>query len=97
MASSGFLWVYGLLVGLKKAFLTDLIQTCFKDSLPILVNGDFNIIRSPQERNNDKYDDRWPFLFNAVIDGLDLRELQLSNRRFIWINSRKITTYEMLD
>jgi hypothetical protein len=36
-------------------------------------------------------------LFNVIIDGLDLRELKLSNRRFIWINSRKITTYEMLD
>jgi hypothetical protein len=38
-----------------------------------------------------------PFLFNAVIDGLDLRELKLSNRKFTWINSRKIPTYEMLD
>jgi hypothetical protein len=65
--------------------------------LPILAGGDFNIIRNPQEKNNDRYDDRCPFLFNVVIDGLDLRELKLSNRKFTGANSRETPTYEMLD
>ena len=34
---------------------------------------------------------------NAIIDSLDLRELDLSNRKFTWANSRKIPTYERRD
>ena len=37
------------------------------------------------------------FLFNAVIDGLSLRELDLLGRQFTWANSRPIPTYEKLD
>jgi len=59
----------------KDKFLTQLVETCSKENLPILFGGDFNIIRNPKEKNNDKYDDRWPFLFNAIIDSLNLREL----------------------
>jgi hypothetical protein len=51
---------------------------CLTD-LPLLVGDDFNIIRNLQEKNNDRYNDRWSFLFNAVIDSLDLWELDLSN------------------
>jgi exonuclease III len=59
----GFKWVliavYGAAqVGFKEAFLTELVQTCSKESLPVLVGGDFNLIRNPQEKNNDRYDDR---------------------------------------
>lgn len=46
---------------LKEAFLTELVQTCAKETLPVLVSGDFNIIRSPLEKNNDRYDNRWLF------------------------------------
>jgi hypothetical protein len=51
---------------------------CLTD-LPLLVGDDFNIIRNLQEKNNDRYNDRWSFLFNAIIDSLDLWELDLSN------------------
>ena len=58
--------------------------------------GDFNIIRGPNEKNNDRYDDRWPSLFNAVINSLDLRELELSGRKFTWANSLPQPTFERL-
>jgi hypothetical protein len=64
---------------------------------PILIGGDFNIIRRPSEKNNDKYNDRWPFLFNACIESLDLRKLDLSSRRFTWADSLDSTTFEQLD
>jgi hypothetical protein len=35
-------------------------------------------------------------LFNAIIDGLELREHKLFNRKFAWANSREVPTYEML-
>lgn len=98
----GFSWVVVAVYGaaqdeFKESFLAELVQTCVKESLPLLVNGDFNIIRKPQEKNNDMYNDRWSFLFNAVIDSLDLRELGLSNRKFTWANSRSVPTFETLD
>ncbi|WVZ81051.1 LOW QUALITY PROTEIN: hypothetical protein U9M48_028478 [Paspalum notatum var. saurae] len=38
----------------------------------------------PLEKNNNRYNDKWPFLFNACIDSLDLRELDLekNNNRY---------------
>jgi exonuclease III len=81
----------------KEQFLTELVQACSKVSLPLLVGGDFNIIRNPSEKNNERYDDRWPFLFNAIIDGLNLREIEMSRRKFTWANSKRIPTYEKLD
>jgi hypothetical protein len=79
--ADGFHWVLVAVYGAaqaeyKEAFLSQLVQTCAKESDPILVGGDLNIIKGPQEKN-DRYEDRWPFLFNAIIDSLDLRELEL--------------------
>jgi hypothetical protein len=63
----------------------------------MLVGGDFNIIRGPHEKNNDNFNGRWPFIFNAIIDSLDLREIVLSGRQFTWANRRETPTYEKLD
>ena len=49
------------------------------------------------KNNNNKFNARWPFLFNAVIDGLDLRELEMSRRKYTWENSLKNPTFERLD
>jgi hypothetical protein len=81
----------------KEAFLTELVQSCQKEKIPVCVGGDFNIIRNRSEKNNDRYNERWPFLFNAVIDSLDLREIEMSGRKFTWANSRQVPTYEKLD
>ena len=63
----------------------------------MILGGDFNIPRYQQEKNNDRFDTRWPFLFNVVIDSLDLRELTLSGRQYTWANNRSIPTVEKLD
>jgi hypothetical protein len=39
----------------------------------ILAGGDFNIIRNPLEKSNDRFDSIWPTLFNACIESLSLR------------------------
>jgi hypothetical protein len=62
----------------------------FKKTLHIIIAGDFNIIRSPDEKNNDNYNDRWPFLFNAVIGTLNLRELDMAGRKFTWLITYRI-------
>ena len=81
----------------KENFLTELVHMCSHEQLPMLIRGDFNILKSPNEKNNDKYDHRWPFLFNAIIDGLNLRELEMSGRKYTWANSLEKPTYEKLD
>jgi hypothetical protein len=65
--------------------------------VPLLVGGDFNIIRNQKEKNNNRYNDRWSSLFNAVINSLDLRELELSGRQFTWTNNLQVPKYEKLD
>jgi hypothetical protein len=57
---------------LKEQFLTEMIHMCSHEQLPILIGGDFNILRSPSEKNKDNFEHRWPFLFNRVIDELNL-------------------------
>jgi hypothetical protein len=52
-----------------------LVHLCSHEQLPILIDGDFNMLRNPNEKNNDNYEHRQPFLFNSIIDGLSLLEL----------------------
>jgi hypothetical protein len=80
----------------KYIFLQELTQTCNEEKSPIMVGGDFNIIRGRKEKNNNRYDDRWSFLFNAVINNLNLREIKLSGRQYTWANNIPKPTYEKL-
>ena len=78
-------------------FLADLIRICGNEWLPILVGGNFNIIRRRDEKNNDNFDGRWSFMFNTIIESLDLREIELSGRKFTWANLLSNPTFEKLD
>ena len=76
----GFRWslvaVYGAAQPeLKPDFLVDLVRICGDETLPILVGGDFNIIRRRDEKNNDNFDGRWSMMFNMIIESLNLREI----------------------
>jgi hypothetical protein len=82
---------------LKESFLAELVNMCSHESLLLIVGGDYNILRHPSEKNNDHYQARWPFLFNVVIDGLNLKELQLTGQKYTWANNLAIPTFEKLD
>jgi hypothetical protein len=45
----------------KTTFLSELVWTYQQNPLPILIGGDYNIMRNNKEKNNDRYNDRWPF------------------------------------
>ena len=49
------------------------------------------------KKNKDNFDYRLSFLFNTVINSLDLREIVLSSRQFTWANSLVNPTFEKLD
>jgi hypothetical protein len=70
---------------------------CSHENLPLVIGGDYNILRNPSEKNNDHYQTRWPFLFNAVIDGLNLKEIQLTGQKYTWANNLANPTFEKLD
>jgi hypothetical protein len=54
-------------------------------------------MRFPFEKSRDMFDNHWPFLFNAVIDSLDLREVSMVGRQFTCDNSLPEPKYEKLD
>ena len=68
----GFRWslvaVYGAIQPeLKHDFLADLVRICGDETVPILVGGDFNIIRRQDEKNNDNFYGRWSLMFNMIM------------------------------
>jgi endonuclease/exonuclease/phosphatase family metal-dependent hydrolase len=90
--------VYGAAQDDKKPdFHAELVRTCDNETLPLLIGGDFNIIRRKEEKNNDNFNSRWPFMFNAIIESLDLREIALSGRQYTWASRRETPTFEKLD
>ena len=100
--SDDFKWILMAVYGLaqddfKPAFLAELVRTCQQNPLPTLIGGDFNIMRHSKENNKTNFNPRWPFLFNAVIDSFDLREIELTGRQFTWANSLRDPTFEKLD
>ena len=54
-------------------------------------------MRHSKEKNKNNFNPRWPFLFNAVIDSFDLREIDLTERQYTFANSLPDPTYEKLD
>ena len=98
----GFRWALVAVYGaaqpeLNPDFLANLVRICGGERLPIMVGGDFNIIRRQDEKKNDNFEGRWSFMFNMIIESLDLREIELSGRQFTWANSLPIPTCEKLD
>jgi hypothetical protein len=64
----------------KAAFLRELVNLAKDNPYPILIGGDFNLLRFRHEKSKGRFDEHWPFLFNAVIDSLDLREVSMIGR-----------------
>lgn len=50
----------------KSIFWDEFVGAYQENPLPTLIGGDFNILHNSSEKNNNMYNDRWPFLFNVV-------------------------------
>jgi exonuclease III len=81
----------------KHEFLSELVRMCDVEPLPMLLEGDFNILRRPEDKSNKNFNPRWPFIFISIIENLNLREIALSGRQFTWASRRTTPTYEKLD
>jgi hypothetical protein len=81
----------------KDNFLAELSSTCFKAKHPLLLGGDFNILRFSSEKNKKFNDNNFSSVFNQIINSYELRELPLSGGKYTWSNNRNNPTLEKLD
>jgi endonuclease/exonuclease/phosphatase family metal-dependent hydrolase len=81
----------------KADFLREMVNLARDNPYPIIIEGDFNFLRFPFGKSKGQFDDHFPFLFNVVIDTLDLREVSMIGRQFTWANNLPEPTYEKLD
>ena len=75
--ADNFVWslvaVYGTAQdAAKTSFLCEMVNLAKDNPHPLIIGGDFNMLRFPFEKSKGRFDNRWPLLFNAVIDRLDL-------------------------
>jgi hypothetical protein len=82
-----FLDIYGLAHhDLSEDFIQELSSFYDNELLPILMGGDFNLIRNNKERNQGQGEPRLMNLFNEFIGSLQLRKIFISGVRFTWSN-----------
>lgn len=81
----------------KNTFLAELSRAIQPQNSPLVVGGDFNIIRKESEKNKPGGYNKWSFLFNAIIEQANLRELSLGSRQYTWCNNQVNSTLEELD
>ena len=82
----------------KNAYLVELSRL-YQDnsSMPMMIGGDFKVMRNNTEKNKPTGNDHWSFVFNAIIEQAGLRELPLGGRKYTWANNQSDPTYEKLD
>jgi hypothetical protein len=93
-----FLVVYGAAHDeTKMEFLSELASFCSRNKEPILIGGDFNILRYRSERNKSGGNFRFSDTFNNLIHFYELRELLMSSGLYTWSNNQDNPTLEKLD
>jgi exonuclease III len=93
-----FIGVYGPADhGRSSQFLGDLETKVLSSSFPVVILGDFNLIRGPQDKNNANVN--WPLVntFNDTIARMALREVARSGARFTWSNRQRSPVRCVLD
>jgi hypothetical protein len=81
----------------KPAFLRELVSPTKYNLYPIIIGGNFNLLRFAHKKSKGRFDNYWPFFSNVVIDSLDLREVTMVGRQLTWVDSLSEPTYEKLD
>jgi hypothetical protein len=78
-------------------FILELSDTCSQEDLPLLMGGDFNLIRSNKDINRGSGNQNLLDLFNNFIGQFQLREIFISGPRITWSNKQKDPTLIKLD
>ncbi|KAE8778177.1 hypothetical protein D1007_48945 [Hordeum vulgare] len=90
--------VYGLANHSRStAFLAELHRKISSATLPVVVGGDFNLIRCVQDKSNGRVNFPGMQLFNDCIADLGLRELDRVGARLTWTNHQADSMMSILD
>ena len=54
-------------------------------------------MRRPDDKSSGVFDSKWPILFNAIIESLDLKDIVMSGRQYTWAGPGDKPTFEKLD
>ena len=71
----------------KEAFITELSQFCFSQDRPLLIGGDFNIMRFSGDKNKSFLGNKFTNLFNWVINTHGMRDVELNGGKYTWSNN----------
>lgn len=83
--------------GVRKDFLDEMAHYLNSFDGFTCICGDFNMIRSEEEKNNGRVDWSRLNLFNDFIQLNGLVEIENSGKKFTWSNNQSNTVLEILD
>ena len=100
--SNSFVWQMVLVYGsaypeFKLDFITELHDTLSNAYYPIMICGDFNLVRNDKEKSSGLVNQQTAFLFNDWINRWALMEISISNRVFTWSNNQISPVFAVLD
>ncbi|XP_073362178.1 uncharacterized protein [Aegilops tauschii subsp. strangulata] len=94
-------WITGVYAPQDEAakimFLSDLHDMRATCNGPWLLSGDFNMIISPEDKNNGNLHHTSMRRFRHFIADEELRDIYLHGRRYTWSNEREAPTLEHID
>jgi hypothetical protein len=90
--------VYGpVQIELKPDFLRDLMDVITATEVPLIVGGDFNLVREAAEKSTGNVNESLVQLFNQFVDDVSLREMHRQGGSFTWTNKQEIPIMAVLD
>jgi hypothetical protein len=81
----------------KIDFIAELHDVMAATDKPTLVCGDFNLVRGPKEKSNERVNSHHTLLFNDWINRWHLIEFKPANRAFTWANNQQNPILAALD
>jgi hypothetical protein len=72
----------------KEQFLIELSNICAQNKLPLLLGGDFNILRFSSEKNKNFTANRFSDMFNWIINSYELREVVMNEGNLLGVTIR---------
>jgi hypothetical protein len=102
MKSDGFQWmlvnIYGPAHDDKKLeFLEEIQNKVLSSELPILIGGDFNLVRKVEDKSSGNVDIHLMEAFNDMINTTSLRESHRTGSRYTWTNKQNPPIMCVLD
>ena len=99
---SNFRWAFVVVYGpaqhnLSNLFLDELDLICNSNLLPLVIGGDFNLIRNMEEKNSDNFNHTLVAEFNNFTGRHHLRKVKRSGMKFTWTNKQDCPIQVTLD